>query len=419
MEGKDNFCGGGNALAVVSGEAPDSFHVAPRIENNLDFSMATVPVPALATEGKKKRGRPRKYGPDGKVAAFPLSPMPISSSILLTGEFSAWKGGRGRTVDSIKKSTYKYEVESPGPDLIYASVLESLCRVGALYQYRRFDRYTGVPDPIQFTEQLCGLLGGVTEFPIKKFFKIKLKGKNIREISLWTFINTLFYSLILYLFINSSMYIIGERIAYSVGANFTAHVLTVNAGEDVTMKIMSFAQQGSCAICILSANGSISNVTLRQPTSSGGTLTYEGRFEILSLSGSFMPTENGIARSRSGGMSVSLAGPDGRVMGGGLAGLLIAAGPVQVVVGSFLPGHRLEHKNTKQRVEHISTITTTHINPISIDGGIKFSFGGFKPIMTPAAFQEENIISYNNVQDSRNSSADDKEAFPEESNPSQ
>ena len=29
-------------------------------------------------------------------------------------------------------------------------------------------------------------------------------------------------------------------------------------------------------------------------------------------------------------MSVSLAGPDGRVMGGGLAGLLVAAGPVQV-----------------------------------------------------------------------------------------
>ena len=56
----------------------------------------------------------------------------------------------------------------------------------------------------------------------------------------------------------------------------------------------------------------------------------QGRFEILSLSGSYMPTENGFTRSRSGGMSISLAGPDGRVMGGGLAGLLVAAGPVQV-----------------------------------------------------------------------------------------
>lgn len=60
-------------------------------------------------------------------------------------------------------------------------------------------------------------------------------------------------------------------------------------------------------------------------------LLFQGRFEILTLSGSFMPTENGGTKSRSGGMSVSLAGPDGRVVGGGLAGLLIAAGPVQVI----------------------------------------------------------------------------------------
>lgn len=42
--------------------------------------------------------------------------------------------------------------------------------------------------------------------------------------------------------------------------------------------------------------------------------------------------------SRSGGMSVSLAGPDGRVVGGGLAGLLVAAGPVQV---NASPSNRL------------------------------------------------------------------------------
>lgn len=57
----------------------------------------------------------------------------------------------------------------------------------------------------------------------------------------------------------------------------------------------------------------------------------QGRFEILSLSGSFMPNETGGTRSRSGGMSVSLASPDGRVVGGGVAGLLVAASPVQVL----------------------------------------------------------------------------------------
>jgi len=56
----------------------------------------------------------------------------------------------------------------------------------------------------------------------------------------------------------------------------------------------------------------------------------QGRFELLSLSGSFTPTDSGGTRSRSGGMSVSLAAADGRVIGGGVAGLLVAASPVQV-----------------------------------------------------------------------------------------
>lgn len=58
----------------------------------------------------------------------------------------------------------------------------------------------------------------------------------------------------------------------------------------------------------------------------------QGRFEILSLSGSFFHSEIGGQRSRVGGLSVSLAGPDGRVMGGGVAGILTAASPVQVCV---------------------------------------------------------------------------------------
>ncbi|XP_020265413.1 AT-hook motif nuclear-localized protein 10-like [Asparagus officinalis] len=122
----------------------------------------------------------------------------------------------------------------------------------------------------------------------------------------------------------------------SGGIGFTPHVITVKAGEDVYSKIMSFSQHGPRAVCILSANGAISNVTLRQAATSGGTVTYEGRFEILSLSGSFLLSDNGGQRSRTGGLSVSLAGPDGRVLGGGVAGLLTAASPLQVVVGSFI-----------------------------------------------------------------------------------
>ncbi|KAK6257310.1 hypothetical protein QUC31_000769 [Theobroma cacao] len=134
----------------------------------------------------------------------------------------------------------------------------------------------------------------------------------------------------------------------SAGVGFTPHVLTVKAGEDVSSKIMSFSQHGPRAVCILSANGAISNVTLRQPATSGGTVTYEGRFEILSLSGSFLLSENGGQRSRTGGLSVSLSGPDGRVLGGGVAGLLTAASSVQVVVGSFIAEGRKEPKSACQ-----------------------------------------------------------------------
>ncbi|XP_072989055.1 AT-hook motif nuclear-localized protein 10-like [Typha latifolia] len=131
----------------------------------------------------------------------------------------------------------------------------------------------------------------------------------------------------------------------SAGIGFTPHVITVKAGEDVSSKIMAFSQHGPRAVCILSANGAISNVTLRQAATSGGTVTYEGRFEILSLSGSFLLSESGGQRSRTGGLSVSLAGPDGRVLGGGVAGLLTAASPVQVVVGSFIADGKKESKH--------------------------------------------------------------------------
>ncbi|KAL6981814.1 hypothetical protein U1Q18_023434 [Sarracenia purpurea var. burkii] len=114
------------------------------------------------------------------------------------------------------------------------------------------------------------------------------------------------------------------------------------------MKIISFNKQGPRAVCILSAQGVISNATLQQPDSSGGTLTYEGIFDIIGLMGSFTPTEAG---ARAGTLTVTLVGPDGRLIGGTLAGLLVAGGPVQVVVGSFLPSGHQEHKPKKQKME--------------------------------------------------------------------
>lgn len=45
--------------------------------------------------------------------------------------------------------------------------------------------------------------------------------------------------------------------------------------QDVAGKILTFAQRGSRGVCVLSANGCVSNVTIRQLDASGGLITYE------------------------------------------------------------------------------------------------------------------------------------------------
>jgi len=91
------------AVTVIAPEAPSPYHVAPRSEvPNQVHNPEVTAAPAAAAAGgggstaaatvgvspvsvgldgtvKKKRGRPRKYGPDGSVN-MPLSPLPISSS---------------------------------------------------------------------------------------------------------------------------------------------------------------------------------------------------------------------------------------------------------------------------------------------------------------------------------------------------
>lgn len=56
----------------------------------------------------------------------------------------------------------------------------------------------------------------------------------------------------------------------------------------------------------------------------------QGLFEILSLSGSYLLTESDGSRTKSGGLTITLSGPDGRVLGGILGGVLIASTSVQV-----------------------------------------------------------------------------------------
>ncbi|KAJ0966681.1 hypothetical protein J5N97_023598 [Dioscorea zingiberensis] len=117
--------------------------------------------------------------------------------------------------------------------------------------------------------------------------------------------------------------------------SLNAHMMIIDAGEDITGKIISFAEEGPKPICVLSANGTVSTVTLRQPLASSGMVTYEGRFEIINLTGSLMLTETAQSPNRIEGFNISLANTDGRIIGGVVSGMTIAATPVQVVLGIF------------------------------------------------------------------------------------
>ncbi|PIA43406.1 hypothetical protein AQUCO_01900056v1 [Aquilegia coerulea] len=114
-----------------------------------------------------------------------------------------------------------------------------------------------------------------------------------------------------------------------LGGSFTPCIVTVNRGEDVMKKILSIFEYGSWKACILTANGPLYNATI-DFTGSRASTKCEGRFEIISLSGTIAVTDCNGSQSTAVSTSLSMAGIDGRVFGGTVAGPLTAADHVQV-----------------------------------------------------------------------------------------
>ncbi|XP_057523716.1 AT-hook motif nuclear-localized protein 15-like [Amaranthus tricolor] len=111
-----------------------------------------------------------------------------------------------------------------------------------------------------------------------------------------------------------------------------SHVLEITNGADIADSIATFAQRRHRGVSVLSGSGIVTNVTLRQPAAPGGVVTLHGRFEILSLSGAFLPSPSPLGAT---GLTVYLAGGQGQVVGGGVVGPLHASGPVLVVAAMF------------------------------------------------------------------------------------
>ncbi|KZV18017.1 hypothetical protein F511_40131 [Dorcoceras hygrometricum] len=173
---------------------------------------------------------------------------------------------------------------------------------------------------------------------------------------------------------------LGDWMNSSAGLAFTPHILSVAIGEDIAAKILAFSQQRPRALCILSANGSVSLATLRQPTASSDTVTYEGRFEILCLSGSYLVAESGSPQNRTGGISISVCSPDGSVIGGAIGGRLIAASLVQVVACSFVYGvsKGKTKPESETREENLPTNQSTE-KPLPSDSDVDASTHNLTP----------------------------------------
>lgn len=110
------------------------------------------------------------------------------------------------------------------------------------------------------------------------------------------------------------------------------HVIEVADASDIVDCVSTFARRRQRGVCIMSGTGTVTNVTLRQPASSGAVVSLHGRFEILSLAGSFLPPP---APASASGLSIYLAGGQGQVVGGSVVGTLMACGAVVIMAASF------------------------------------------------------------------------------------
>ncbi|KAK9270493.1 hypothetical protein L1049_026073 [Liquidambar formosana] len=115
------------------------------------------------------------------------------------------------------------------------------------------------------------------------------------------------------------------------------YILEVPGGVDVVEAIARFSRRRNTGLCVLTGSGNVANVTLRQPsTTPGATVTFHGRFDILSISATFLPpSASSQVPSSVNNITISLAGPQGQIVGGAVAGPLLAAGTVFVIAASF------------------------------------------------------------------------------------
>ncbi|KAG6791714.1 hypothetical protein POTOM_000846 [Populus tomentosa] len=339
---------------VRSGSTVPAFSIEPPDVNfGHGINMAATSEVQVGEPVKKKRGRPRKYGLAGQVS-LGLSPLPNKPKPSSGEDSSTPKRNRGRPPGSGRKQQ-----------------LATLGNYNAGNSHLLNIRNTA---GVAFSPHVISI--GVGE---GRNTSIRIAVLDIEASLMFVQVCVVQYDTC------------PDIEAFNAFVSL-CFVQYVSGLADIVSKLLSFSQQRPRAVCILSGTGTVSSVTLRQPASSGSSITYEGifehrmqeepgngkvlvemrkervdgtqvhlevpksnrkskhlsrsgnasrdrmgHFEILCLSGSYLVAEDGGPRNRTGGVSASLSSPDGHVIGGAIA-VLIAASPVQVVVCSFVYG---------------------------------------------------------------------------------
>ncbi|KAJ8424652.1 hypothetical protein Cgig2_003086 [Carnegiea gigantea] len=115
------------------------------------------------------------------------------------------------------------------------------------------------------------------------------------------------------------------------------YILEISGGSDIVDSLTRFTRRRGVGMCVLTASGAVTNVTLRQPSTAApaGTVTFHGRFDILCLSAVLLNTAPFNNNNGGFGFTISLAGPQGQIVGGKVVGPLLSSGTVYVIAASF------------------------------------------------------------------------------------
>ncbi|KAL5565880.1 hypothetical protein UlMin_029044 [Ulmus minor] len=180
---------------------------------------------------------------------------------------------------------------------------------------------------------------------------------------------------------------------------FKPEVLEISPGSDVIESITQFARRRNVAVSVLSAAGSIANLTVRHHLAPTPSITLHGPLNLVSITGTYLGWSGGpgssISSPSSGASSllgpdcvfgISVAGPQGQVLGGVIAGKIIAASLVVVVVGTFVKPlfHRVS--DNKHNQHHNSELEE---RKPSLHGGN----GSESSSGTPMSISSYNVVS--------------------------